>query len=133
MAKRRLVFPFLAPYLFAAMRYGFSVAWKIATLVELFGSSEGIGFVMRREFQLFNMTGLLAWIFFFFAFALLLEKVVLQRAEKHFSVASEDGALTMATLARPMPGDATERIRACCGPRFTRFASVLVFSSCGSC
>ena len=81
---RHLVFPFLAPYLFAAMRYGFSVAWKIATLVELFGSSEGIGFVMRREFQLFNMTGLLAWIFFFFAFALLLEKVVLQRAEKRF-------------------------------------------------
>jgi NitT/TauT family transport system permease protein len=81
---RHVVIPFLAPYIFAAMRYGFSIAWKIATLTELFGSSRGIGFMMRREYQLFNITGLLAWIFFFFAFALLLEKVVLQRGIDRF-------------------------------------------------
>lgn len=80
---RHVVLPFLAPYLFAALRYGFSVAWKIVTLTELFGSSRGIGFMMRTEFQLFNITGLLAWIFFFFAFALFLEKL-LQRGEKRF-------------------------------------------------
>jgi NitT/TauT family transport system permease protein len=81
---RHVVIPFLAPYLFTALRYGFSVAWKIATLTELFGSSTGIGFMMRREFQLFNITAMLAWIFFFFAFALLLEKVLLQRGIKRF-------------------------------------------------
>ncbi len=81
---RHVVVPFLAPYIFAAMRYGFSISWKIATLTELFGASRGIGFMMRREYQLFNMSGLLAWIFFFFAFALLLEKVVLQRGIDHF-------------------------------------------------
>lgn len=81
---RHVVIPFLAPYIFAAMRYGFSIAWKIATLTELFGSSRGIGFMMRREFQLFNMSALLAWIFFFFAFALLLEKLVLQRGMNRF-------------------------------------------------
>lgn len=81
---RHVVIPFLAPYIFAAMRYGFSIAWKIATLTELFGASRGIGFMMRREYQLFNITGLLAWIFFFFAFALLLEKVVLQRGIDRF-------------------------------------------------
>lgn len=81
---RHVVLPFLAPYLFAALRYGFSIAWKIVTLTELFGSSRGIGFMMRTEFQLFNITGLLSWIFFFFAFALILEKIVLQRAERRF-------------------------------------------------
>jgi NitT/TauT family transport system permease protein len=81
---RHVVLPFLAPYLFAALRYGFSMAWKIVTLTELFGSSRGIGFMMRTEFQLFNITGLLAWIFFFFAFALFLEKVLLQRGERRF-------------------------------------------------
>lgn len=81
---RHVVIPFLAPYIFAALRYGFSIAWKIATLTELFGSSRGIGFMMRTEFQLFNMAGLLAWIFFFFLFALLLEKVILQRGIDHF-------------------------------------------------
>lgn len=81
---RHVVFPFLAPYLFTAARYAFSIAWKIATLTELFGSSTGIGFMMRREFQLFNMTGMLAWIFFFFAFALLLEKGLLQPGMRRF-------------------------------------------------
>ncbi len=81
---RHVVLPFLAPYLFTALRYGFSIAWKIATLTELFGSSRGIGFMMRREYQLFNVTGLLSWIFFFFAFALILEKLVLQRAINRF-------------------------------------------------
>ena len=81
---RHVVVPFLAPYLFTAARYAFSIAWKIATLTELFGSSTGIGFMMRREFQLFNMTGMLSWIFFFFAFALLLEKGLLQPGMRRF-------------------------------------------------
>lgn len=81
---RHVIIPFLAPYLFTALRYGFSIAWKIATLTELFGSSTGIGFMMRREFQLFNMTGMLSWIFFFFAFALLLEKGLLQPGMRRF-------------------------------------------------
>lgn len=81
---RHVVIPFLAPYLFTAARYAFSIAWKIATLTELFGSSTGIGFMMRREFQLFNMTGMLSWIFFFFAFALLLEKGLLQPGMRRF-------------------------------------------------
>ena len=80
---RHVVIPFLAPYLFTALRYGFSVAWKIATLTEVFGSSSGIGFMMRREFQSFSMSGMLSWIFYFFVFALLLE-IVLQRSMKRF-------------------------------------------------
>jgi NitT/TauT family transport system permease protein len=80
---RHIVIPFLAPYLFTALRYGFSVAWKIATLTEVFGSSSGIGFMMRREFQSFSMTGMLSWIFYFFVFALFLE-VLLQRGMKRF-------------------------------------------------
>lgn len=80
---RHVVIPFLAPYLFTALRYGFSVAWKIATLTEVFGSSSGIGFMMRREFQSFSMTGMLSWIFYFFVFALFLE-ILLQRGMKRF-------------------------------------------------
>lgn len=81
--QRHVVIPFLAPYLFTAVRYGFSVAWKIATLTEVFGSSAGIGFMLRREFQSFSMAGMLAWIFFFFIFALALE-IVLQRSARRF-------------------------------------------------
>ncbi|MQA95266.1 MAG: ABC transporter permease subunit [Streptosporangiales bacterium] len=76
---RHVYLPFLAPYLFTAARYGFSVAWKIATLSEVIVGTAGIGFMMRRSFQEFNMTGFLAWVLIFFAFALFLERVVLQR------------------------------------------------------
>lgn len=75
---RHIILPFLAPYLFTALRYGFSIAWKIATLTEVFGASNGIGFMMRREFQTFSMAGMLSWIIFFVVFALFLE-VLLQR------------------------------------------------------
>jgi NitT/TauT family transport system permease protein len=80
---RNITVPFLAPYTFTALRYGFAIAWKIATLTEVFGSSSGIGFMMRREFQSFSMTGMMSWIFFFFLFALFLE-VLLQRGMDRF-------------------------------------------------
>jgi len=80
---RHIYLPFLAPYLFTAARYGFSIAWKIATLAEVIVGTAGIGFMMRRNFQLFSMEGFLAWVLLFFAFALFLERVVLQRQMRH--------------------------------------------------
>ncbi|GAA3750155.1 ABC transporter permease [Salinactinospora qingdaonensis] len=79
---RHVFIPFLAPFFFTAVRYGFSIAWKIATLTEVIVGTAGIGFMMRREFQSFSMTGFLAWVLLFFAFALFLERVVLQRQMK---------------------------------------------------
>jgi len=81
---RHVIIPFLAPFIFTALRYGFSVAWKVATLSEVIGGNEGIGFMMRREFQLFSMAGLLSWVLMFFALALFLERVVLQRQIDRF-------------------------------------------------
>jgi NitT/TauT family transport system permease protein len=81
---RHVLLPFLAPFFFTAARYGFSVSWKIATLMEVIVGTEGIGFMMRSEFQQFNMAGFLAWVLLFFAFALALERGVLQRQMKRF-------------------------------------------------
>lgn len=81
---RNITIPFLAPYTFTALRYGFAIAWKIATLTEVFGSSSGIGFMMRREFQSFSMTGMLSWIIFFFLFALLLEVILQKGMDRYF-------------------------------------------------
>lgn len=81
---REVLLPHLAPYFFTAARYGFSVSWKIATLMEVIVGTKGIGFMMRREFQSFSMAGFLAWVLLFFAFALFLERVVLQRQMNRF-------------------------------------------------
>jgi NitT/TauT family transport system permease protein len=75
---RHVYLPFLAPYFFTATRYGFSIAWKIATLAEVIVGTAGIGFMMRQKFQQFEMQGFLAWVLLFFAFALFLERGVLQ-------------------------------------------------------
>ena len=82
--QRDIVFPFLAPFVFTALRFGFSVGWKVTLLTEVFSSNEGIGFEMRVASQLFRMDELFAWAISFFIFALVLEKLVLQRSERKF-------------------------------------------------
>jgi NitT/TauT family transport system permease protein len=81
---RHVIVPHLAPYLFTGVRYGFSIAWKVTVLTEVFASNVGIGFTMRVQYQLFSMSGLLAWIAIFFILMLFLEKVVLQFIERRF-------------------------------------------------
>jgi NitT/TauT family transport system permease protein len=102
---RQILIPFLAPYTFAAIRYGFSIAWKIATLTEVFGASSGIGFMLRREQQVFNITGMLAWIFFFFffAFALLLEALLQCGMKRYFRwrPRATDAAVSEAQFVEP--------------------------------
>jgi NitT/TauT family transport system permease protein/sulfonate transport system permease protein len=44
----RIVLPLLTPYLVAALRISYGVAWKIALLAELFGARDGIGYVMLQ-------------------------------------------------------------------------------------
>jgi NitT/TauT family transport system permease protein len=82
--QRDIVLPFLAPFVFTALRFGFSVGWKVTLLTEVFSSNEGIGFEMRVASQLFRMDELFAWAISFFIFALVLEKLVLQRYERKF-------------------------------------------------
>lgn len=81
---REIVIPHLAPYLFTGVRFGFSIAWKVTVLTEVFSSSSGIGFEMRTASQLFRLPEFLTWILAFYIFALFLEKVVLEVIERRF-------------------------------------------------
>jgi NitT/TauT family transport system permease protein len=82
--QRDIVIPFLAPFFFTALRFGFSIAWKVTLLTEVFSANEGIGFEMRIAYTLFRMNELFTWALTFLAFALILEKLVLQRYENKF-------------------------------------------------
>jgi NitT/TauT family transport system permease protein len=81
---RNIVFPAVAPFLFTAIRYGFAIAWKITALTELFGGADGVGIQIRVEYQFFDIGGVLAWAFFLVGFALVMERLVLQRLEQRF-------------------------------------------------
>jgi NitT/TauT family transport system permease protein len=78
--QREIVIPFLAPFIFTALRFGFSVT----VLTEVFSSNKGIGFEMRVASQLFRMDEFFTWALSFFVFTLILEKLVLQRYENKF-------------------------------------------------
>lgn len=82
--QRQIVIPHLAPYLFTAIRFGFSIGWKVTVLTEVFSSNKGIGFEMRVSSQLFRLDEFFTWVLAFFIFALFLEKVVLQSFERRF-------------------------------------------------
>lgn len=80
--QRHIVIPTVAPYAFAAVRMTFAVAWKVEALTEVFGGSNGIGYEIRRAYIGYSMEGVLAWMFLFITFMLLVERFVLVRLEK---------------------------------------------------
>ena len=81
---RHIVIPHLAPFIFTGVRFGFSIAWKVTVLTEVFSASQGIGFEMRTATQLFRLDEFLTWILAFYVLALFLDKVVLETIERRF-------------------------------------------------
>lgn len=83
--RRRLadvVLPQLYPYLAAAARSGLALIWKIVLVVELLGRSNGVGFQLGVYFQLFDVTGILAYALSFIAVVQAIEWLVLQPLER---------------------------------------------------
>jgi len=80
---RNVQVPSVAPFAFAGVRLSFALAWKVEQLTEVFGSSSGIGFQIRHEFEDFSIPGMLAWVLLFIVFMILLERFVLTRLERH--------------------------------------------------
>ena len=80
---RHVLVPSAAPFAFAGVRLSFALAWKVEQLTEVFGSSSGVGFQIRVEFEDFSIPGMLAWVLLFIVFMILLERFVLVRLERY--------------------------------------------------
>jgi NitT/TauT family transport system permease protein len=82
-AKLRFIwFPSLVPYLFSGARLGFSLAWKVIVLVELFGLSNGVGYQLNSEFSSQNVAGVIAWTIVFWVVMSVIEYGLLQSLER---------------------------------------------------
>ena len=79
---RRVILPQLYPYLFAATRSGLALIWKIVLVAELLGRTDGVGFQIEVHFQLFDVTGILAYTLAFIAIVQLIEWLLLQPLER---------------------------------------------------
>jgi NitT/TauT family transport system permease protein len=81
-ALRHIVVPSLSPFLFAGSRASFAASWKLAALAETFGGTTGVGVQIRKAFQGFSVTDMLAWMMFFIVFVIVIERIVLMRLER---------------------------------------------------
>ena len=81
-ALREIVIPSFTPFLFASARASFAASWKLAALAETFGGTTGVGVQIRKAFQGFSVTDMLAWMMFFVLFVVLIERFVLMRLER---------------------------------------------------
>lgn len=78
---RDLYLPYLVPPMLAAARIGFSMSWKVIMLAEVFGFPGGLGFQIRINYTVYDLTTLLAWLSIF-VIALLLIEQLLRIAER---------------------------------------------------
>jgi NitT/TauT family transport system permease protein len=77
-----VVLPQLLPFFAVAARSGLALIWKIVLVVELLGRNNGIGFQLHLFFQLFDVTGILAYSMAFILVMLVIEYAVLQPMER---------------------------------------------------
>lgn len=75
---RHVHLPQLAPYFAVAARSGLAIVWKIVLVVELLGLSSGVGFKLNVYFQLFDVTGILAYALSFIAVIFAIETLLLR-------------------------------------------------------
>ncbi|MBU8820094.1 ABC transporter permease [Mycolicibacterium goodii] len=73
---RHLYLPALTTFVFAGVRYGFAMAWKVEALTEVFGASNGVGFMIRKAYQEFRVDDMLAWTTLFIVAMVLIERVL---------------------------------------------------------
>ncbi|MFW6774160.1 ABC transporter permease [Nocardioides sp. CPCC 205120] len=73
---RHLYVPALTSFVFAGVRYGFAMAWKVEALTEVFGASNGVGFMIRRAYQEFQVADMLAWTALFIVLMVLVERAL---------------------------------------------------------
>jgi NitT/TauT family transport system permease protein len=78
-----VVLPQLYPYLAAAARSGLALIWKIVLVTELLGRSNGVGFEIGLYFQLFDVTGILAYTVAFVIVIQMIEWTLLLPLERH--------------------------------------------------
>jgi len=77
-----VVLPQLYPFIAASARTGLALIWKIVLVAELLGQSNGVGFQLNLYFQLFDISGILAYAFSFILVIQAVEVFLLQPMER---------------------------------------------------
>jgi len=82
---RYLWLPATTPFLLSGTRLGFSLAWKVVVLVEIFGLSSGVGYRLNSAFSAQNVADVLAWTIAFALMMAVIEYGLLQLIERRLT------------------------------------------------
>lgn len=80
---RKIWIPLLYSFIVSGCRVGFSIAWKVIVLVEIFGMSNGVGYQLNAQFSTQNVEGVIAWTLAFWIAMLVVEHGVFGPLERH--------------------------------------------------
>ena len=78
-------------------RQAFALAWRITLLTEIFASSDGVGYQIRRSFEGYDLREMLAWTALFIGLMFIFENFVFRQLERR----AFGGAHASATTAAP--------------------------------
>jgi ABC-type nitrate/sulfonate/bicarbonate transport system permease component len=81
---RHVYIPASLPFVTAALRIGFSQAWRALVAAEMIGASKGIGWMVSMGGQIGNSSQVLLGIVIIGLIAWLMESLVFRRIEKHY-------------------------------------------------
>jgi len=81
----QVILPQLVSNIFAATRYGLGLAWKVVVVVEMFGTSNGVGYQVMTSYQVFNMEGVIAWTLTFVVAMIVIEYGIINLAERRLT------------------------------------------------
>jgi len=82
---RYLWLPATLPFLLGGLRLGFSLAWKVVVLVEVFGLSTGVGYALNSAFISQNVAAVIAWTVAFAAVVAVIEYGLFQVVERRLT------------------------------------------------
>lgn len=83
----RIILPLLVPYLVAALRISYGVAWKISLLAELFGARNGVGYIMLQAQVVGDSITVLSTCLFIVVFFALGEWLIIRPLARRFGEA----------------------------------------------
>ena len=81
----QVIIPQLVPNIFAAMRYGLGLAWKVVVVVEMFGTSNGVGYQVMKAYQVFDMESVIAWTLTFVVAMIFIEYAMINLLERRLT------------------------------------------------
>lgn len=80
---RKVWLPLLYSFIISGCRVGFSIAWKVIVLVEIFGMSNGVGYQLNAQFSTQNVEGVIAWTMAFWVAMLAVEHGLFRPLDAH--------------------------------------------------